>query len=754
MSTVLSKVRNNAAFKYYKFKNRRNSKSWIVALVLNLLGLPMMYIAQNIFYSDKLRYLANNDQLIYQYENNVSIFIGIGVFCVAIAVIAGVFTVFSVFDYMYNKSLVDMAYSAPLGGTARYTADFLSGLTIYLSPYLIGGIIGFILGGLTNLRIEEEFRLMPDFGTILPIFLGVGVAMIMAYALTAFVSICCGSLIEAVTYALILNGIIPIAIAVTVFGAMNNIYGIFQEQLALDLITVTSPLGVLAGTLGNVFDAYEESAGHFIYQARNLIPIILITAAAIVGAFLLNRRRKAEDCGKPFVFKVLYYILISAVTYCIITAHFSATVTKVSVASALIMSAVIYFILEVISNRGFRRFWVTAIRYTVTAAIIMLVVGPFVRTKAFGLFYKVPNVNSVRSVELSYTSNGYYNQESIKVMYKDKEAIADIASYHELVLKNHLSEDDKDPYYEDIDEYGYYKYDYYNYERDFSQIGISYKMKNGTTINRSYYGNDGEYDLIKHLEESNEFKEASIKLVEKNLTNIEQIFLIDEINEDINENINSIMVKDKGAKQLLEAIAKDIRAGENIFRTDKSTKILGMLNVHRTVDDMSYPWTMDITENHINTISYFTQKGYSSFFAADKDRFPNADTGLYNIYLINTDEFLNAGTDIDGGLYNLIDLIYHDIVHVPDNQIASARGLVVNDKVRELVSKLEQVEFESPQDYLVKFGSKLFAVPEEYNSLAEEIFSSDVAIDPEKFYKLLNGESSVETRDFIEGVLK
>ncbi|NMB30464.1 MAG: hypothetical protein GX988_03365, partial [Clostridiales bacterium] len=440
MSTALSKVRGNSAYKYYKFRMKRNSRAWIVALVLNLLGLPMMFIAQNIFYTNKLKTATDAGELFNQYETGVAVFAVIGIFCIAIAAIGGVFTVFASFDYLYNKSLVDMAYSAPLTGTARYTADFMAGLTTYLAPYLIGGVIGFIFGALTNLRIEEEYRLIPSLSTILPIFLGVGVAMIMAYALTTFVSICCGSLLEAVTYALVLNGIIPIAIAVTVFGAMNNIYGIFQEQIAFDLITVTSPLGVLIGTLGNAFGLYDglEGNGNFIYNIRNIMPIILITAIAIIGAFLLNKRRKAEACGKPFVFKVLYYILISVVTYCVIVLHFSTTITNISIASALITSAVIYFILEVITNRGFKRFWLSAIRYVVTAVAIMIVVGPFVQTDAFGLFYKVPDVNSVRSVELTYNYYDTYHRSSdIKVIFKDKEKIGDITEFHEKILERY-----------------------------------------------------------------------------------------------------------------------------------------------------------------------------------------------------------------------------------------------------------------------------------------------------------------------------
>ena len=128
MSTALSKVRGNSAYKYYKFRMKRNSRAWIVALVLNLLGLPMMFIAQNIFYTNKLKTATDAGELFNQYETGVAVFAVIGIFCIAIAAIGGVFTVFASFDYLYNKSLVDMAYSAPLTGTARYTADFMAGL--------------------------------------------------------------------------------------------------------------------------------------------------------------------------------------------------------------------------------------------------------------------------------------------------------------------------------------------------------------------------------------------------------------------------------------------------------------------------------------------------------------------------------------------------------------------------------------------------------------------------------------------------
>lgn len=752
MNTALSKVRDNSAYKYYKFRLKRNSRAWTVLMVLNLLGLPMMFIAQNLFYTNKLKTVTDAGELFDQYQNGVAVFAGIGVFCIAIAAIGGVFVVFSSFDYMYNKSLVDMAYSAPMTGTARYTANFMEGLTTYLAPYLIGGAIGFIFGALTNLRIDEEYRLIPELSTIFPIFLGVGVAMIMAYALTAFVSICCGSLLEAVTYTVILNIIIPVTIAVTVFGAMSNIYGILEEQIAFDLITVTSPLGVLIGTLGNAFGLYDglEGTGHFIYDIRNLIPILLITAVAIIGAFLLNKRRKAEDCGKPFVFKILYYILISAVTYCVIVIHFATTITNISIASAIIVSAVIYFILEVITNRGFKRFWVSAIRYVVTAMVIMIFVGPFVQTDAFGLFYKVPDVNNVRSVELTYNYYDTYHRSSdIKVIFKDKDKIADITEFHEKTLENYKAKSGTWYDYEDGLPSDYYYS--YPYRYSFKDINISYKMKNGTKIKRTYYSNEEEYELRKHLEDTDEFKEAVIKMVRKNLTDVDNIYLIDGINEDITDNINSIMLKDEDLSQLTEAIAKDIRAGAKLVERDFSVNILGKLSVTRKEDDYSDSWSIDITENHINLISYLTQKGYSSFFSADKERFPNADTGLYYLYLIKTDGFLiNEGDD---DFYNLDNMYHSDIIYFETNQLESVRGLVVNDKVRELTSNLERLDRESLPDYMVKLGGKVFSVPKEYNALADEVFRSDVAIDAERFNSLLEEESSEVVRDFIEGVL-
>ncbi|NMA79670.1 MAG: hypothetical protein GX967_03380 [Clostridiales bacterium] len=752
MNTALSRVRSNKAFKYYKFKNKRNSKSWIVALVLNLLGLPMMYIAQNIFYSKKLTTVIDAGKMFEQYQINVSIFIGIGMFCIAISAIAGIFIVFSSFDYMYNKSLVDMAYSAPLSGTTRYTADFLSGLTIYLSPYLIGGIIGFIFGGITNLRIEEEFRVIPDLSTILPIFLGVGVAMLMAYALTTFVSVCCGSLIEAVTYTLILNAIIPIAILVTVFGAMNNIYGILQDEIAFNLTAVTSPMGVLMGTIQSSIDGYMDGTENFIYNARHLLPILLITAAAIVGAFLLNKRRKAEDCGKPFVFKVLYYILISVVTYCIITAHFATTITKVSIASAIIISAVIYFILEVITNRGFKRFWVSAIRYVATALVIMITVGPFVKTDAFGLFYRVPDINSVRSVELTYRYYDMYNQYydndiAIEVMFKDKDKIADIIEFHEKTLKNYKSEKITQNSKEDI-------YDFFQENYIFGNTDISYKMKNGTRIRRSYNTDNNEYEIIKHLEDTDEFKDATIKMIEKRLTRAGKISLIDAINEEQITYLDPVMSEQENLDLLSEAIAKDIRAGVKIFNQDLSVKKLGRLEVLRSEEDLSVIWGIDITEDHINTISFLTQKGYSSFFSVGKERFPRADVGLYNLYLIKTDEFIGNSVYDEYKEYSVNDLYYSHITSFEPEQMESARGLVVNDKVRELASNLEEFRGKSLPKYLVKFGSKLFSVPGEFDSLADEVFNSDVAIEVENFYEMMLEESDEVIAEFIKEVTK
>lgn len=492
------------------FRNRiiENKKLLIVNSILELIGLPL--IAVIVLYK---QYMFDTKQYNNFDEDGIIV---VSIISIAISLLSGIIIALFSFRYLYTKSLADMNYSLPLTSKQRFFADYLSGLAIYTVPAAAAALLSVIILGIGSAFVDIDFFWKNLSNLILLGFI-VFFGMIMLYTLSVFSITCCGSPFEAVFSIIAANIIIPATVVCTYYAIIEtNPFGLTDTSIPYNpLLTATSPAGFVT------FSAiYAESVAvgsdysKFMY-IRWLIPMMIVMAALLAGAYLLYRRRKAESISKPYVYKMFYYVIITLAVFCVLAMFI---VSDGSVAAGLIICGILYFLLEVISKRGFRRFWTSALRYAATVAAVFIFCAVCKSTDGFGVSKYVPRNAAVDSVSINIGNYGDFNVNS-EIIFDDKKVISETTALQKELINRYFHPDKYDfdtVSADDISDTDTI-YSHYSYE----DISITYYLKNGAAVMREYSCSSDVLDgLITALCLSDEYADYKANEMLLNCVNI------------------------------------------------------------------------------------------------------------------------------------------------------------------------------------------------------------------------------------------
>ncbi len=547
-----------------------NKKLMIVISILQLLGAPMIMLSL-------MLELWEESLMAYDYYPvlNTEMYVFIGFFCLGAAVLTGMIAATSVFQELWQRTKVDMLYSLPLTGSQRFTSHFLAGSIVYLVPYVIAVIIGWIvlIAGSFCIDFTSEFLATTRAEFLgeackyyLLASLGLFLLMVLYYATTVLIVTCCGTLFESIYTTLLLNCLVPGTFAAVLGVICDNISG-FSFEYLWQPIGYTSPVGGLIYLIYLLADAEmtfmepdgwsvvgTQASGHGMIPAyiRWAIVITVIIAIVIAAAWYFYKRRLAESVSKPYVYSAVYYLMLTAVTVlilCLLNADIAGP--------ALLMSAIFYFIMEVVRKRGFKKFWLSAITYGVTVALTIGFFASIIFTEAFGTVYRIPAASTVSSVAVDI--GGLYGDD-IQLEYTDKETIKAIQEIHRDIVSDMKKDGSTtEAFNERIRELDYVilcygnEYDYGNYAQyytidpeslateeevwdayipnnsvwysekygamcDYAEdfyMEIIYYTHAGTTMHRSYRLNTDQYlNLLCTLYETDLFAEAAANRME------------------------------------------------------------------------------------------------------------------------------------------------------------------------------------------------------------------------------------------------
>ena len=455
----------------WKWNVRANKKMMIILTVLHMLASPAVFIAV-------LAGILSNNGI-----DDAVIYIGIGIVTTLVAGFMGIIIGVNSFNCLHKKSVVDMKLSLPMTSDQRFLSDFLSGLFVYMAPFLAAQVIALLLAGFGLVFLEGKtlyersytgllYEYTCDFFsdatvTLLKLILCGILTMLMLYTLTVLITVCCGSKFESIAYSIGVNIVIPVTIIMVTLSMFDGLFGIDEEYSAIRLLLPTSPVGGMVTALIWIDDYMYDYMPPAVWALLSF----LLTAAMGVLAFFLYRRRRAEQVPRPFVFKLAYYIVITGVIFCICSGFFMAS----SFIPAFIVTAVVYLIAETVTNRGFKKFRLSVIKWaaTVTAAFAVIFLG--YETDGFGAMWYVPASLNVRSAEICY--RGIYNDFDMdSVIIKDRENIKAVTAAHKKILDEYKHRLDSNRSYSD-----YYNNMIYSYT-----FTIKYRLAGGRTVEREY----------------------------------------------------------------------------------------------------------------------------------------------------------------------------------------------------------------------------------------------------------------------------
>lgn len=672
----------------------------------------------------------------------VESFAVIGVITTAIAGFMGIFIAIDSFSCLHNKSVVDMRLSLPLTSAQRFFSNFLSGFAVYVVPFLAAQVIsllgmayGFIfMEGRTFERqagykggelVYDEYECI-YFREAMPMLLKLiasGIlVMLMLYTVTVLVTVCCGNKFESIAYTILINIMIPLTVYLVFQSMFQDLYGVDVSNIVMGIIMFTSPAGGIAAAVGMVVGSGFLVSNFYMNYLVWGICYFLITAGIGAGAFFLYKKRRVEQVSKPFVFKLLYYIISTAVIFCIYSVFYY---DDIGIVPAILTTVIVYVILEVAANRGFRKIWLSLIKYAGVMAASVLIIFAAQKTEGFGMVTRVPDISQVKYVELNY--GGFYGMFRLPYEYTNDGRVIDFLEFNESenietiisVHKNVISDENR------IERSA----------RPGNSVEIRYHLKSGGTMVRRYSNTPAEVaEMLGRLDLTDEYRtQLAEKFTDEILTAkkdyllmyeysseyaVKAQFRLSEAAQDYFGESDAILVNkliDRDFfEQLAEAYAKDIMniTEENYYRS--SAKNIYRLNVPYIMSfDIMIPETFD---NTLELLEYFgfnifkkenlTDMELNKYF---ENTIPNRNVKMYTAEEWRELNDVPEGIPLHGKYCSTIG---------KDNVVIKA-----DKDFCDLVRAAEPMNIVPDNGYIIYVFGRTWAIPEELNGAAERVYA-------------------------------
>lgn len=672
----------------------------------------------------------------------VESFAVIGVITTAIAGFMGIFIAIDSFSCLHNKSVVDMRLSLPLTSAQRFFSNFLSGFAVYVVPFLAAQVIsllgmayGFIfMEGRTFERqagykggelFYDEYECI-YFREAMPMLLKLiasGIlVMLMLYTVTVLVTVCCGNKFESIAYTILINIMIPLTVYLVFQSMFQDLYGVDVSNIVMGIIMFTSPAGGIAAAVGMAVGSDSLVSNFSMNYLVWGICYFLITAGIGAGAFFLYKKRRAEQVSKPFVFKLLYYIISTAVIFCIYSVFYY---DDIGIVPAILTTVIVYVILEVAANRGFRKIWLSLIKYAGAMAASVLIIFAAQETEGFGMVTRVPDISQVKYVELNY--GGFYGMFRLPYEYTNDGRVIDFLEFNESenietiisVHKNVISDENRTE----------------RSARPGNSVEIRYHLKSGGTMVRRYSNTPAEVaEMLGRLDLTDEYKtqlaemyKNKILTAKNNYINMREYnpeytsklqFYLSEATQDYLGESDAILINkliDRDFfEQLAEAYAKDIMniTEENYYRSSAK-------NIYRFEIRNGMSFELNVPETFDNTLELLEYFGFNIF---KKENLTDMELNKY---------FENTIPNRNVKMYTAEE--WRELNDVPEGIPLHGKYCSTNGKDNvvikadkdfcDLVRAAEPMNIVSDNGYIIYVFGRTWAIPEELNGAAERVYA-------------------------------
>ena len=351
---------NNLTFNYFKSLLKRQNKLLILYFVVCFVSYPLV-----LFLNGFDEHAVAFGNLIYS------------IYMLALAFVLP----FIAFRFSFSKKQVDTVYSLPIKRKHLFDAHYFSSIAIILIIPFINFLIGLILSSLSS---GLYFTLIPG---MLLCYLASCLVAILAYSFNSWlVNISNNNVDALIMIASYL--VIPfiIYLAWDTF-ASNQAIGLYAPDL-FNWLKYVSPISQLAF----VFDYVDQYRDFYRFDTQFYFNLIYVVIGVIVFYYLASRtfcKRKGEDSEQNTTHRFTYPLVINVLSFCFISLFNITEVSWTGFIIYLVISFVIFAIMEFVRRRSTKITPQLIIKYVVLLLAFNLFNFAAKQTYFFGLNHRV-----------------------------------------------------------------------------------------------------------------------------------------------------------------------------------------------------------------------------------------------------------------------------------------------------------------------------------------------------------------------------
>lgn len=509
---------------------------------LMFLAMPvvnLLFIIQN--YISGAEYGSMSD--IFLPEDMQFIFYLSEVFFIPVCIIFSIVLSCMLFSYMHSKVAVDTFHALPVKRSTIFLSKYFAGLTLLNVPVILMVGITIITHWIASGIIAPQNFDFETIAIMLKFLLMFVLTQTAFFTMTAFISVNTGTIFDMILSLFSINAAWPLLFVMFDSLFSTNLYG-YTSIIDFEVYFLLSPLARMV-------------ASSFEFGIFPIIWWIVFTVGLVFASVFMYNRRKSEVTGKSFAFKPMQYILLVIVP--LIAGMVMGLIFQMFVNSTIIYfigfilgSFAAHIVVQIIIARGFKGFAKSLILYgsTVVCFAVFFIITC---TGLLGYETRLPNADKIEGAYISVSSNLYENTSSEYFYFGDatsysndyeyfslvtndvdpdmylqgEEALQTVYSLHECIAgsigysRDFIRESsDTSSYFADALLGSIYEYGnvVYNKEQDSSTVNwdyhdvgyvsIVYKLKNGSTMTRTYQLEPTQFkDYIKQLENNLEYNQ-------------------------------------------------------------------------------------------------------------------------------------------------------------------------------------------------------------------------------------------------------
>ena len=408
---------------------------------------------------------------------------------VAAAIVPACFTVLlamALFSYLMNSRSVGLMHSLPITRGRQFATHFVVGVIMFTAVHLAAALLALPVQaalGAVDVRGTWEWFAAAELTSLFFFALAALCAMITGWLLAIPVIYTGINFLFGAFYLLIST-----MTQMFYWGYESNGWPAWVSWLTplVRLYNVAAP----AGPDDIVLYGMENGTNYYVnyLPARFWNAMLIYTVAAvlfIVIAWLFCRARHSETAGDAIVFPwlrpvVLYVISLAGGMGLGILLWYLVSYGEsiyVMLLCQIVAGLIVYFGVQMLLHKSFkvfnRRGWLGAAALTAALVIVSLVI----RFDAFGAQKYVPDVNQIESAQIN--TYAYDNIPSVRGL-KDPQGLEKLTALHKAILEQGC------PASQEIDQINSVPTSEYSGDQDYFTFSITYTLKDGSTIRRSY----------------------------------------------------------------------------------------------------------------------------------------------------------------------------------------------------------------------------------------------------------------------------